>query len=378
MGNKLLLQDLIDRLSESGKLKKKDAEQFLRAFFKVIEESLFQGEVVKIQGLGTFKLLKVDARKSVSVSTGEEFQIDEHYKISFIPESSLKELINKPFSHLEPVDLGQVAENTSLLTEMGQTDKADFSEGRPNVKSKEFEPEKESKKVEPNIVKGEEIDIDIDRRNIENKTVQSVHDLEESPEEIVGSSHHRTIIIWAVFALIVVSLAIWAYLSNSAAKKDDIRKEEAIEAYENGQKENAIQQMDTLTGFVEDSLINDSITKAKKNGEEQEKAKVTVPKASKHKTKTSGTGVQVSNPADIATETMKQGGRLTLMALKYYGNKVFWVYIYEANKDKITDPNNIPVGTKIRIPKPDSTKINARDSECIVKAKSLQTRILSK
>jgi nucleoid DNA-binding protein len=377
MGNKLLLQDLIDRLSESGKLKKKDAEQFLRAFFKVVEESLFQGEIVKIQGLGTFKLLKVDARKSVSVSTGEEFQIEEHYKISFIPESSLRELINKPFSHLEPVDLGLLAENMGLLTEMGQIYKTDFSEERLKEKHRDREhlPDNKSKKAEPNTVKGEEIDLD--KKNIENKTVQSVPDLEELPEEFAGSSRHRTIIIWAVFALIAVSLAIWAYLSNSAAKRDELFKEEAIEAYEKNQKENAV-QMDTSAGFVQDSLINDSITKAKKNVEEQEKTEVTVQKPSKHKIKTSGTVVRVSNQADITTETMEQGSRLTLMALKYYGNKVFWVYIYEANKDKITDPNNIPVGTKIRIPKPDSSKINARDSECIEKAKSLQTRILSK
>jgi nucleoid DNA-binding protein len=375
MSNKLLLQDLIDRLSESGKLKKKDAEQFLRAFFKVLEESLFQGEVVKIQGLGTFKLLKVDARKSVNVSTGEKFEIDEHYKISFIPDSSLKELINKPFSHLEPVDLGLLAENKSMLEEMGQTEKTDFSEERLEEKHKESVPENKSIKTKSNIVKGREIDLD--RKNIENKTVQSVHDLEEPPEEIAGGSRHRTIIIWVVLALFVVSLAIWAYLSNSAAKKDYIRKEEAIEAYEKDQKKNAV-QIDSSAGFVEDSLINDSITKTRKNAEEQEKTKVAVQKLFKHKIKTSETSVRISNQADITTETMKQGGRLTLMALKYYGNKVFWVYIYEANKDKITDPNNIPVGTKIRIPKPDSSKINARDSECIEKAKSLQTRLLSK
>jgi nucleoid DNA-binding protein len=90
MNNKLLLQDLTDQLADAGKIKKKDAEEFLRAFFKISEDALFEDGIVKINGLGTLKLVLVDARKSVNVSTGEEFEIREHYKVSFIPDAELK------------------------------------------------------------------------------------------------------------------------------------------------------------------------------------------------------------------------------------------------------------------------------------------------
>jgi hypothetical protein len=65
------------------------------------------------------------------------------------------------------------------------------------------------------------------------------------------------------------------------------------------------------------------------------------------------------------------------MSLRYYGHKVFWVYIYLANKNVIADPNNVPVGTKLRIPKPDPSRINPNDPDCIARAKALQTKILT-
>ena len=108
MNHKLLLQDLVDQLSEAGNIKKKEAEEFLRELFKASEETLFSGESVKVKGLGVFKLIQVDARKSVNVSTGEEIEIKAHYKLAFTPDPSLKELINKPYEHLEPVELDTV------------------------------------------------------------------------------------------------------------------------------------------------------------------------------------------------------------------------------------------------------------------------------
>jgi nucleoid DNA-binding protein len=73
----------------------------------------------------------------------------------------------------------------------------------------------------------------------------------------------------------------------------------------------------------------------------------------------------------IATETVEQGNRLTIMSKKYYGNKDFWVYIYEANKEKIPNPDIISEGTVIRIPKLDTRLIDAKNPRCIKKAKEL-------
>jgi len=73
----------------------------------------------------------------------------------------------------------------------------------------------------------------------------------------------------------------------------------------------------------------------------------------------------------IATETVKPNGRLTIMAKRYYGSKDFWVYIYEANKDRIPDPDRISEGTQIRIPKLDPRLIDPANPRCIKKAREL-------
>lgn len=78
----------------------------------------------------------------------------------------------------------------------------------------------------------------------------------------------------------------------------------------------------------------------------------------------------------IVKEVMKPGSRLTLLAQKHYGNKAFWVYIYQANKAKINDPNNVPVGTELIIPSKDSYSIDSENSKSINKAKNIAKSIL--
>ncbi len=73
----------------------------------------------------------------------------------------------------------------------------------------------------------------------------------------------------------------------------------------------------------------------------------------------------------IATETVEQGNRLTIMSKRYYGSKDFWVYIYEANKEKIPNPDVISEGTVIRIPKLDPRLIDTKNPRCIKRAKEL-------
>ncbi|MDR0757589.1 MAG: hypothetical protein LBF85_07080, partial [Tannerella sp.] len=81
----------------------------------------------------------------------------------------------------------------------------------------------------------------------------------------------------------------------------------------------------------------------------------------------------------IAKVKMAQGQRLTLLSLKYYGNKVFWVYIYEYNKSKIgANPNMIPVGMEISVPAKSIYGIDAGSEASIRKAQQRQDAIISK
>ena len=110
MNEKLNIQNLTDELAETHGLSKKNAESFVKDFFSLIEEALEKDKYVKVKGLGTFKLIDVDSRESINVNTGERIEIQGHSKISFTPDNSLKEVVNKPFSAFETVVLADGVE----------------------------------------------------------------------------------------------------------------------------------------------------------------------------------------------------------------------------------------------------------------------------
>lgn len=116
MNERLTIQNLIDLLAAKHSMTKKDAEAFVKEFFLLIEQALENEKTVKIKGLGTFKLVDVDSRESVNVNTGERFQIKGHTKVSFTPDTNLRDTINKPFAHFETVVLneGTVLEDTPM------------------------------------------------------------------------------------------------------------------------------------------------------------------------------------------------------------------------------------------------------------------------
>ncbi len=80
----------------------------------------------------------------------------------------------------------------------------------------------------------------------------------------------------------------------------------------------------------------------------------------------------------LGVETIKEGSRLTLIAERYYGLRDFWVYIYEANKDRIAHPDNLPVNVEIRIPQVDKRLIDKNNPDCIKKAKELHDLYVKK
>jgi len=47
---------------------------------------------------------------------------------------------------------------------------------------------------------------------------------------------------------------------------------------------------------------------------------------------------------------VKQGDTLSKIAEEYYGDKMLYPKIFEANKDILQDPNKIKPGQKLRIP----------------------------
>ena len=105
MENKILLQDLAERLALRGNVSRRDAELFVRSVLDVVEEYLQTDKIVKIKGLGTFKLVSVESRESVDVNTGERIRIKGYVKVAFTPDATLRDQVNKPFAQFETVIL---------------------------------------------------------------------------------------------------------------------------------------------------------------------------------------------------------------------------------------------------------------------------------
>jgi len=114
MNNRLTIQDLAGLLAKQTGKEKKSIELFLREFISVITEGVFTDKLVKIKGIGTFKIVLVEKRESVHVNTGERILIPAHYKFSFAPDKELKEEVNRPFSIFETIELNDGVDFTEL------------------------------------------------------------------------------------------------------------------------------------------------------------------------------------------------------------------------------------------------------------------------
>ncbi len=76
--------------------------------------------------------------------------------------------------------------------------------------------------------------------------------------------------------------------------------------------------------------------------------------------------------APIEEITIRSGHTLRKIALQKYGHKVFWVYIYEENKAIIKNYNNIPIGTKLKLPPKGKYGIDPNDNNSIKKALEIE------
>lgn len=161
---KTALQLIADAVAKKHKITVKEAEKFVSAIFDVVNEGLKTDKLVKVKGLGTFKVQSVKPRESVNVNTGERVLIEGHEKVSFTPDATMKELVNKPFAQFETVVLN---------------DGVDFAD----IESKSDDEEK-AENTDEIVVSAEEI-VDSDEEKAETKEEITAEIIDEKPAEEV-------------------------------------------------------------------------------------------------------------------------------------------------------------------------------------------------
>ena len=342
MADKLSWTDLRHALALRAGVSEKKAGAFLSAFQDQLIEVLKTDKQVKINGLGTFKVQAVAPRKSVDVNTGEEIIIEGYNKLVFAPEAGVKELVEKQPKEIDPLKkLGAQAEEiVDILGDLGQSPKEEVKE-----------PEPEPVVIPEPVVQPEPVVI---------------------PEPVVEPEpkkkyHFVRDTLICVVILLMLLLAGYFFLrhrlgdilqnimqpSDTEVVADTtaqavVETEEAVEvtepAPENMIPEGEISQEQILAEFLEAS------------GELS-------PAENKY-------------PDLITTEPMHEASRLAWMAKRFYGAKIYWPYLYDANRDVISNPHNIEVGTPIRVPKLTKLQLDTTNAQTMATIESLREEAL--
>ena len=126
------LKELAKHLVEKHELTVADAEHFVTQFIETLQESVLSEKLVKVKGLGAFKLTPISARESVDVNTGGRIVIEGRDKITFTPDNAMKDLVNRPFSQFDTVVL-----NTGVaFDEAMETNDTEVEDAIPSAEEK--------------------------------------------------------------------------------------------------------------------------------------------------------------------------------------------------------------------------------------------------
>ena len=407
MNNRLSIQDLALILSEQTGKSTEEALRFLQEFIAVVSEGVYNDKLVKVKGLGTFKIIRVEERASVSVNSGERFVIPSHYKFTFTPDKELKELVNKPFSLFDTVELNEEVDFSDVdvsAETSGAEDAADDSSEEilpdgipeqaveaPQTPEPEVKPEPavEEEAVPQEEVEAEpeaeaetettpepEVEVEPEPKVGAETTPQEEAQAEPKPAEPVSSvsgykeyrrkrrrSASRKLLFPIACLFVVIVLGIVYIVCLSGRTTVNKNWEPPMAEVGNPTPEVGMNPVSAdSTGVTPPdsaSLATDSVVAEPPVVEENQPEET--PKSD-----------------ILALVTIKAGDRLASFAKQYYGHKFFWVYIYQYNQDIISDPNNIPIGTELRIPDPGLYGIDATDRSSIDKAAALQSQILGK
>ena len=197
--SKITNSDLAKVLMEKHELDKADAERFVALMFDILNNGLRQDKLVKIKGLGTFKVISVSSRKSVDVNTGKPIIIEGRDKISFTPDNTLRDKVNAPFAQFDTVVINdgvdfsaidksfQDKENTpATVAEQPQATADEFQETTPVL---EQQPTAEDKQEMSEPVQ-QSIEVETQASEVKQEPIEEVKqeptvEVEQEPNEEV-------------------------------------------------------------------------------------------------------------------------------------------------------------------------------------------------
>ena len=329
---KVSLQELTDTIVAQSGATKRFTESFLRELVQVIQEYLEKDGVVKVKGLGTFKLIWNEPRKSVDVSTGNTIVLPGHYKVTFMPDNEVKEKINAPYAHLETVMGG-----AEVISEVEEVDEVTESPIESPTHQITESPERS--------------DVDTD---------SPTHQITESP------SKKKWWVIMVVLMLLCLLGAAGYYW------KDLLLPQRNTPVATQTKVPVVVVQIDTIDDVITDTIAADKWEQEKTTLEKDSTPVIEAPVDTIVELTLENYTYQDALNAPVRdTVTVIDGSRLTMVAYRAFGHKAFWVYVYDANRNVLTSPNAVEKGMKLVIPDLPLSIVNPKSKLCIDKALEL-------
>ena len=234
MDTKFNIQDLAELVARKNKISRKEAETFVRTFFDTISTYLLREKIVKVKGLGTFKMVEVSDRESVDVNTGRRIMIEGHSKVSFTPDNTLRDQVNKPFCDFETVILNEdtdIAEMERIDTPIPVEDTDSIDDEAGDESSESFDSD-EDIDDEEFFVAQKDSDVALADEDVEEKIGKSsaqgvlINDKEKSSDserslDIFDSSTLLTLAGFIV-GLAILIIGITYYASSSDRVVDNV------------------------------------------------------------------------------------------------------------------------------------------------------------
>ena len=326
MDAKLNHSDFSALLSKQLDISASKAEQFTKAFFDILIEGLESDGIVKINGLGTFKMIDVASRGSVNVNTGEKIEIKGHRKLTFIPADTLKDKINQPFAMFEPVEVDD--------DYVDDSDETQPSSDEQTAESVLVEPSSDEQTDEPVLVEPssdeQTAESVLAEPSSDEQTVEPVETTKSKKGHIVIST--LFIINMIITFSIIIAVVIIFYSQFNSNEKIDESNNIVPELIAKDTLEKAVlsdtvdKQPEVLEEFVMVEAMNNLTL-----------AQITIKDTAIYRIK--------------GTKTVHRVGldeTLTKISLLYFEDKRFWPYIVQYNK--IKNYNSLEIGTELLIP----------------------------
>lgn len=343
MNNTVTLSQLITRLAKATGVDNNTARRFLRTFFATIEETVENGESVTIKNIGTFRVTETP---------------DGHRSIGFLPDTVISGEVNKPFEMFEAVELADGVDFSEIesKTEPELIPEPELvSEPEPVSETvTEPEPMPEAAPVpEPEPVAEPEPRPEpkpVPEPEPEETVFHFADDdeEEEAPQPVEEAREKRgNRWIWIAAVAIVAAGVIGYFAAMKAVPVPDL--------YEDYEDEETVADAVAAPVIEEVAVENVQEPAQRADAAEQPKAE---PKPQPAPTQVPAQ----AKKAEPVYDTVQVS--LIRLAKKHYGVPEFWVFIFDANRDKISNPNTIRPGTKVIIPErsslPGATKEETR------------------